>query len=106
MYCIINLSTILILMIIFPSLACLELVLRFMKCKYAVKIRHRLRKLLYWNASIRFFRESFVMALMCASINLKAFTAETISETLSSFLAILIIVLAILVPIILTVAIW
>lgn len=106
MYSIINLSTILILIIIFPSLSALELLLRSMKCKYPVKMRHKLNRLLYWNASIRFFRESFVMALMCAAINLKAFTSGTVSETLSSFLAILIILLAIIVPISLSVVIW
>ena len=105
MYVLINLGSMLILFILFPSLAFLEVVMRFIPARNTQKASKFLRKKLYWNSSIRFFKESYAIALMCALINMKAFTSSTPGEFGSVTFAILIIVLAIVVPIILGIAI-
>ena len=101
MYCLINLGTILILMALIPVLVILQLILKAMRCKYPKMANELLKKVLYWNSLITIFRESFVIAIMCALINLKAFTADTNWEIIGSCLTIVILALAILIPIVL-----
>ena len=62
-----------------------------------------IRTRLYWNSSIRIFKEGYIIALMCALINMRAFTSDTVGEVGSLALALTIIILAIVVPIILTI---
>ena len=93
----------LILFILFPTLALIEILARVIPNKNSKKLSEYLRKKLYWNSSIRLFRESYAIALMCALINMKAFTLDTSGEVFSVILAVLIIFLAIAVPIVLTV---
>ena len=98
MYVLINLGSLLILFVLFPALAFLEIIMRFIPIRNTQKVAKFLRKKLYWNTSIRLFKESYAIALMCALINMKAFSSVTAAELSSVILAILIIVLAIVVP--------
>ena len=106
MYTIINLGSLLIFFVIFPVAYIFELLLRLINCKHSTKLNKKLRNLLYWNSSIRFFRESYAITLMCAFINLKALTFVTNGEIVTSCFSMLIIAMAIIVPIVLIVAIW
>ena len=103
MYVLINLGSMLILFILFPTLALIEILARVIPNENSKKLSEYLRKKLYWNSSIRLFKESYAIALMCALINMKAFTLVTLGEVFSVILSVLIIFLAIVVPIVLTV---
>ena len=106
MYSIVNLGTILVIILVFPTLVAIEFISRQMTCKYPIKMNQKLKKALYWNSSIMFFRESFVIALISVLINLKALTFDTAWETISSGFTILLFVMLIVVPIALVVATW
>ena len=68
MYVIINLGSMLFLFILFPILAVPEIIMRIIPAKYTKKGSNYLRKTIYWNSSIRLFKESYAIALMCASL--------------------------------------
>ena len=106
LYVLINLGSMLILFILFPALALAEIIMRVIPFRYPRAGSSYLRKRLYWNSSIRFFRESYAIALMCALINMKAFTAATAGELASVTLSLVIVCLAIVVPIILLINIY
>ena len=106
MYCIINLGSLLILIVIFPILVVFELILRSMSCECATLVNTKLKKLLYWNPTITTLKESYLIALMCALINLRAFTIENSWEIVSICLTLLIILMAVVIPSLLVVATW
>ena len=103
MYVIINLGSMLFLFVLFPILAILEIIMRIIPTNYTKKGSNYLRRTIYWNSSIRLFKESYAIALMCALINMKAISAATFWELFSVILALLIIFLAITVPIVLVI---
>ena len=98
MYTLMNLGTMLLLFSMYPVLILFELSLRVLKCKYPRKLHLKISKPLYWNSSINFFRESYLVALMCVLINLKALSFDTLGEKASSYLTLLIMALWIAIP--------
>ena len=101
MYALLNLGTMLLFLLLFPALALLDVLLICFQCKYPVILRKKLKKELYWNSTITFFKECYLVAIMCALINLKAFTFDTPGEIASSSLSIVFMVLSIVIPILL-----
>ena len=77
MYTLLNLGTMLLMFTMYPLFILLELSLRPFRCKYPRRLQQKLSKRLYWNSSINFFRESYLVALMCVLINMKAFAFDT-----------------------------
>ena len=106
MYCLINIGSILILMVLFPILVAFDLILRLISYKYAIKANNKLKQILYWNTTLTTFKESYLIALLCAFINLRALSSETGWETLSICLTLFIIVMALAVPSLLIAIIW
>ena len=98
MYTLMNLGTMLIILMLFPALALIEVFLKIIKCSCSQKMRQKLRNSLYWNTSITLYKECYLMAIMCAFINLKTFTFITIGELISSGLSVLVLALGVIVP--------
>ena len=100
MYILINLGTILVLLLMFPVLIIFDVLLRLTKWNCSLKASKRIRKALFWNSTIRFYKESYAIILMCCFINLQYFTWNTVLEGVSSSLTVLLIVVGLLFPII------
>ena len=70
MYILINLGTILVLILLFPTLLFIDVILRLTRLSCSIKASNRIRDALFFNSTIRFIKESYAITLMCCFINL------------------------------------
>ena len=97
-YLIVNLGTILLVLMAFPVVMAITAGVKLTKWKKTTEVSNKIQKMVFWNSTLRFLKESFVIILICCFINLEAFTIETRMEVVSSCLTVLLLIICFTVP--------